>query len=31
VNPADAPRTLRAQEALFAGGWFNTITSEVFG
>jgi sulfide dehydrogenase [flavocytochrome c] flavoprotein chain len=31
VSPADAPRSFRAQEALFADGWFNTITSEVFG
>src|SRR3954447_7411760 len=31
VSPADAPRETRAQEAQFAEGWFNTITSEVFG
>jgi sulfide dehydrogenase [flavocytochrome c] flavoprotein chain len=31
VSPADAPRSFRAQEALFAEGWFNTITSEVYG
>jgi NADPH-dependent 2,4-dienoyl-CoA reductase/sulfur reductase-like enzyme len=31
VSPADAPRSFRAQEALFADGWFNTITGEVFG
>jgi sulfide dehydrogenase [flavocytochrome c] flavoprotein subunit len=31
VSPADAPRSFRAQEALFADGWFNTITAEVFG
>ena len=31
VSPADAPRSFRAQEALFAEGWFNTITGEVFG
>lgn len=31
VSPADAPRSFRAQEALFAEGWFNTITSEIFG
>jgi sulfide dehydrogenase [flavocytochrome c] flavoprotein chain len=31
VSPIDAPRSVRAQEALFAEGWFNTITSEVFG
>jgi len=31
VSPLDAPRSARAQEALFAEGWFNTITSEVFG
>ncbi len=31
VSPVDAPRSVRAQEALFAEGWFNTLTSEVFG
>jgi sulfide dehydrogenase [flavocytochrome c] flavoprotein subunit len=31
VSPADAPPSVRAQEALFASGWFNTITGEVFG
>jgi NADPH-dependent 2,4-dienoyl-CoA reductase/sulfur reductase-like enzyme len=31
VSPIDAPRSMRAQEALFAEGWFNTIASEVFG
>jgi hypothetical protein len=31
VSPADASRSVRAQEALFAEGWFNTLTSEVFG
>jgi NADPH-dependent 2,4-dienoyl-CoA reductase/sulfur reductase-like enzyme len=31
ASPADAPRSFRAQEALFADGWFNTITGEVFG
>jgi NADPH-dependent 2,4-dienoyl-CoA reductase/sulfur reductase-like enzyme len=31
VSPLDAPRSFRAQEALFATGWFNTIASEVFG
>jgi NADPH-dependent 2,4-dienoyl-CoA reductase/sulfur reductase-like enzyme len=31
VSPLDAPRSVRAQEALFAEGWFNTITAEVFG
>jgi hypothetical protein len=31
VSPIDAPRSTRAEEALFAAGWFNTITSEVFG
>jgi hypothetical protein len=31
VSPLDAPRSFRAQEALFAEGWFNTITAEVFG
>ena len=31
VSPLDAPRSFRAQEALYAAGWFNTITAEVFG
>jgi len=31
VSPADAPASVRAQEALYASGWFNTITAEVFG
>ncbi len=31
VSPLDAPISVRAQEALFAYGWFNTITGEVFG
>ena len=31
VSPVDAPHSVRAQEALFAEGWFNTITGEVFG
>jgi sulfide dehydrogenase [flavocytochrome c] flavoprotein chain len=31
VSPLDAPAALRAQEAKFANGWFNTITAEVFG
>jgi sulfide dehydrogenase [flavocytochrome c] flavoprotein chain len=31
VSPVDAPASFRAQEAMFAEGWFNTITSEVFG
>jgi NADPH-dependent 2,4-dienoyl-CoA reductase/sulfur reductase-like enzyme len=31
LSPADAPASFRAQEALFADGWFNTITAEVFG
>jgi hypothetical protein len=31
VSPVDAPPSTRAQEALFAEGWFNTLTSEVFG
>jgi NADPH-dependent 2,4-dienoyl-CoA reductase/sulfur reductase-like enzyme len=31
VSPADAPTSTRAQEAVFANGWFNTITAEVFG
>jgi len=31
VSPADAPRAQRAQEAIFANAWFQTITAEVFG
>jgi sulfide dehydrogenase [flavocytochrome c] flavoprotein subunit len=31
ISPVDAPRAFRAQEAKFANGWFNTITSEIFG
>ena len=31
VSPIDAPRSARAEEALYAAGWFNTITGEVFG
>ncbi|MEA2934770.1 MAG: sulfide dehydrogenase [flavocytochrome c] flavoprotein chain [Variibacter sp.] len=31
VSPIDAPRSTRAQEAMFASGWFNTIMGEVFG
>jgi len=31
VSPVDAPRAFRSQEAKFANGWFNTITSEIFG
>jgi sulfide dehydrogenase [flavocytochrome c] flavoprotein subunit len=31
VSPVDAPMTLRNDEAKLADGWFNTITSEVFG
>jgi sulfide dehydrogenase [flavocytochrome c] flavoprotein chain len=31
VSPIEAPRAERTQEALFAEGWFNTITAEVFG
>ncbi len=31
TSPPDAPRALRSQEAEFANGWFNTITSEIFG
>jgi NADPH-dependent 2,4-dienoyl-CoA reductase/sulfur reductase-like enzyme len=31
VSPLDATASFRAQEALFADGWFSTITNEVFG
>ena len=30
-EPGRCAAAFRAQEALFADGWFNTITSEVFG
>jgi NADPH-dependent 2,4-dienoyl-CoA reductase/sulfur reductase-like enzyme len=31
VSPANAPSSVRAAEAVFANGWFSTITAEVFG
>jgi NADPH-dependent 2,4-dienoyl-CoA reductase/sulfur reductase-like enzyme len=31
VSPANAPRSARQLEANYANGWFNTITTEVFG
>lgn len=31
VSPLKAPRETRALEASFANGWFDTITTEVFG
>jgi NADPH-dependent 2,4-dienoyl-CoA reductase/sulfur reductase-like enzyme len=31
VSKADAPASTRAAEAIFANGWFKTITEEVFG
>jgi NADPH-dependent 2,4-dienoyl-CoA reductase/sulfur reductase-like enzyme len=31
VSPANQPASFRAQEAIFANGWFKTITAEVFG
>jgi sulfide dehydrogenase [flavocytochrome c] flavoprotein chain len=31
VSPADAPRSTRAAEAVYAEAWFRTITGEVFG
>src|SRR6266436_2208053 len=31
ISPVDAPRAFRSQEAKFGNGWFNTITSEIFG
>jgi sulfide dehydrogenase [flavocytochrome c] flavoprotein chain len=31
ISPVDAPAAFRSQEAKFAYGWFNTITSEIFG
>jgi hypothetical protein len=30
VSPSEAPAAQRAQEAVFAEGWFNTITAEIF-
>jgi sulfide dehydrogenase [flavocytochrome c] flavoprotein chain len=30
VSPSGAPPAQRAQEALFAAGWFNTIAAEIF-
>jgi sulfide dehydrogenase [flavocytochrome c] flavoprotein subunit len=31
VSPLNAPKSVRAQEAVFAEAWFNTITRGVFG
>jgi sulfide dehydrogenase [flavocytochrome c] flavoprotein chain len=31
ASPVEAPRSLRLQEANFAGAWFKTITDEIFG
>lgn len=31
VSPLDAPAATRAEEALYAAGWFRTLTAEVFG
>ena len=31
ISPIDAPASFRADEAKLAYGWFNTITSEIFG
>jgi sulfide dehydrogenase [flavocytochrome c] flavoprotein chain len=31
VSPLDAPASVRAEEALYADGWFRTITAEIFG
>lgn len=31
VSPAAAQRSERAQEALYAEAWFNTVTAEIFG
>ena len=31
VSPLDADAAFRAREALYAEGWFRTITGEVFG
>ena len=31
LSPANAPKSLREQEANYANGWYKTITEEVFG
>jgi hypothetical protein len=31
TSPVNAPPALRAQEAVYAEAWFQTITSEVYG
>jgi hypothetical protein len=31
TSPVDAPKDVRATEAVYAEAWFRTITSEVFG
>jgi hypothetical protein len=31
ASPVDAPASTRALEAKLANGWYNTITTEVFG
>jgi sulfide dehydrogenase [flavocytochrome c] flavoprotein chain len=31
VSPLDVPRSVRAQEAVYAEAWFKTITSSIFG
>lgn len=31
TSPLEAPRSVREQEALYAKGWFETITQEAFG
>ena len=31
ISPIDAPPSIRAAEAKLAYGWFNTITTEIFG
>ena len=31
TSPLDAPREVRAREAIYAQSWFDTITAEAFG
>jgi glycine cleavage system H lipoate-binding protein len=31
TSAADAPKSVREQEAKLADGWFKTITGEIFG
>ena len=31
VSPLEAPRSLRKMEALYADGWYKSITADMFG